>query len=410
LGCAGNPEYTDSVYMLVRQTLRIAFSLFSVICFTFPALAADSPKPGLPREFGGWTLSSPQEVSGAALASSLGDSLAVLVESGLINAHRGAYTRAASGTTSTMPAILYRFRDSNGSYGAYTFLRTPDMSASDLTEKCAISHDRILAVVGDLLLDLSHPGDASLAELKSLVMAIQKGTPPATYPTLWQYLPGVALERNSDHYLLGPAGLGREFPFKTGDWLGLSQGAEAETARYKMGRDNPTLLLAVYPTPQLARAKLQELVSNFGVKTFEESRPASGADSAATDTKSVAPAFYAERNGLMLAIVSGAHDARTARALIDRITYQTSVTWNEPSWEATEPPFLVMIVNILIGTLLLLLYAFIAGLVFAGFRLLVKRLAPGKFFDRDSEVELIQLGLGSKPIEAKDFLSLRPPD
>ena len=112
----------------------------------------------------------------------------------------------------------------------------------------------------------------------------------------------------------------------------------------------------------------------------------------------------------MVALVTGAHDARTARALIDRITYGTSVTWNEPSWEAKEPPFLVMIVNILIGTLLLLLYAFIAGLLFAGVRLIVKRVAPGRFFDRDEDVELLQLGLGSKPIEAKDFLSPRTPD
>jgi hypothetical protein len=118
--------------------------------------------------------------------------------------------------------------------------------------------------------------------------------------------------------------------------------------------------------------------------------------------------LYGERRGLMLTLIAGAHDAAAARFIFDRIGYETSVTWNEPSWEAKEPPFLVMIVNILIGTALLLLYAFIAGLIFAGVRLLVKRLVPGRVFDRDESVELIQLGLGSKPIEAKDFLSLRP--
>ena len=120
------------------------------------------------------------------------------------------------------------------------------------------------------------------------------------------------------------------------------------------------------------------------------------------------PPLYGERRGLMVMLVSGARDARTARALLDRVDYETAVTWNEPSWVAKEPPFLVMIVNILIATGLLLLYAFLAGLVFAVARLAVKRLAPGRFFDRDKDVELIQLGLGSKPIEAKDFLSLRP--
>ena len=111
----------------------------------------------------------------------------------------------------------------------------------------------------------------------------------------------------------------------------------------------------------------------------------------------------------MLTLLAGARDARSARTIFDRVDYQTSVTWNEPSWEAKEPPFLVMIVNIIIGTCLLLLYALIAGLIFAGIRLLVKWIAPGRFFDRDESVELLQLGIASKPIQAKDFLTLGPP-
>jgi hypothetical protein len=38
-----------------------------------------------------------------------------------------------------------------------------------------------------------------------------------------------------------------------------------------------------------------------------------------------------------------------------------------------------------------------------GVRLLVKKLLPGKIFDRPERMEIIQLGLSSKPIEAKDF-------
>jgi len=406
--------------MNVRRLSAAALALLAGFLLALPCRAADSPRPVLPRQFGSWTLTGAQEVASASLSSTLGEDFPVLVESGLTSAYRGSYQRSGAGASGTMPAVLFRFRDASGAYGAYTFLRTPDMYSSDLTEKCAIGHDRILAVAGNLLLDVSEPGAASLAELKMLVTEIQKQTQPGSYPTLWQYLPGTGLERNSDHYVLGPAGLSKVFPLKTGDWLGLGQGTEAESGRYHLGRDNPTLLLAVYPTPQLARLKLQELVSTFGAKTLDQSPP----DASGTQTTTLVPPpsanetvgapadppLYAERNGLMVAVVSGARDARTARTLIDRITYRTSVTWNEPSWEAKEPPFLVMIVNILIGTLLLLLYAFVAGLVFAGIRLLVKRLFPGRVFDRDTDVELIQLGLGSKPIEAKDFLSLRPRD
>jgi hypothetical protein len=199
------------------------------------------------------------------------------------------------------------------------------------------------------------------------------------------------------------------FPFAEGDWLGFAQGVEAESARYHLGHDTLTLLLAVYPTPQLARVKLQELQQRLGVKSAAD--PAgSGGIVVDLGKPGGVPALYAERRGLMITLLAGARDARVARTMFDRVQYETAVTWNEPSWEAKEPPFLVMIVNILIATCLLLLYAFIAGLLFAAVRLAVKWMAPGRFFDRDKDVEVIQLGLGSKPIEAKDFLSPRPRD
>jgi hypothetical protein len=390
--------------MFVRKIQGLAL-LLPAILFALPSLAASAQQPVLPERFGAWSLPERQEISGAGLSGALGENFPIFVESGLVSAERGAYSRSNDSAPSAIHAILYRFRDVNGAYAGYTFLRTADMSSTDLTEKSAVGRERILAVIGDLLLDLSGPGAASLSELKSLVSLIQQQTSPGSYPTLWQYLPGQGFERTSDHYLLGPAALDRVFPLEHGDWLGIGQGAEAESARYHLGRDSITLLIAVYPTPQLARVKLQELASKFSVQVLDIETPSAGVTASAGSSS-----LYGQRRGLMVALVSGAHDARTARTLLDRIGYETSVTWNEPSWEAKEPPFLVMIVNILIGTALMLLYALIAGLLFAGVRLLVKRMAPGRFFDRDEDVELIQLGLGSKPIEAKDFLSLRPPE
>jgi uncharacterized protein DUF6599 len=390
--------------MIVRQTKTLALAFLMGAVFSLPCSAADARQPVLPQRFGAWKLAGSQEISVAGLSAALGENFPILVESGLIGAQRGTFARTGAGPSS-MDATLYRFRDANGVYAAYTFLRTADMSSSDLTEKSAVSRERILAVIGGTLLDLSGPGAASLADLKALVTIIEQQMPRGIYPTLWQYLPGQGFERTSDHYLLGEAALGRVFPLDNSDWLGLAQGAEAESARYHIGNQTLTLLLAVYPTPQIARQKLEEFETRFGMKPVA---PQEGDPQAAAGPDSRSPIF-AERRGLMLTIVAGARDARAARALFDRVDYQTSVTWNEPSWEAKEPPFLVMIVNILIGTCLLLLYAFIAGLLFAGIRLLVKWIAPGRFFDRDESVELLQLGLGSKPIQAKDFLSLGPP-
>ncbi|HUK54244.1 MAG TPA: DUF6599 family protein [Candidatus Binatia bacterium] len=370
-----------------------------------PCRADDSHLPILPLRFGSWVLQTPQELASGDLAGPLGQNFAVLVESGLTGAERATYHHASGDPAVAMQATLLRMRDASGAYGAYTFLRTPDMDSSDLTEKSAIGRNRILAVVGNLLLDLSGPGAASLAELKSLVLLLGQQTSGGVYPTLWQFLPGAGFERTSDRYLLGPAGLAQaiSIPPGSGDWLGFAQGAEAEAARYHRGGEELTLLLAIYPTPQLARERMKELQKQLSVKSLD---PDAAVASETAREPSAGATLYAERRGLMILLVSGAHQAQTARALFDHVDYGTDVTWNQPSWTAKEPPFLSMIADILVATCLLVLYAFVAGLVFAGIRLLVKIWKPGQVFDRDQDVEVLQLGLGSKPIEAKDFLTI----
>jgi len=49
------------------------------------------------------------------------------------------------------------------------------------------------------------------------------------------------------------------------------------------------------------------------------------------------------------------------------------------------------------------IFAALAGLIFGVFRLVIKRLFPGKVFDRSNSVELLQLGLNSKEIKSDDF-------
>ena len=60
--------------------------------------------------------------------------------------------------------------------------------------------------------------------------------------------------------------------------------------------------------------------------------------------------------------------------------------------------------------LLIGVFAVIAGVAFGGVRLLVKRLLPGKVFDRDSQLQVLQLGLGSKPIQVQDFYGIAKPE
>jgi hypothetical protein len=43
------------------------------------------------------------------------------------------------------------------------------------------------------------------------------------------------------------------------------------------------------------------------------------------------------------------------------------------------------------------------GIAFGGVRVITKRLFPGKVFDRPEDIEVIQLGLSGKKIDASDM-------
>jgi hypothetical protein len=62
-----------------------------------------------------------------------------------------------------------------------------------------------------------------------------------------------------------------------------------------------------------------------------------------------------------------------------------------------------MVVGGIVGTGAICVFALIAGVAFGGVRLIVKRFFPCKVFDRGSHLQVLQLGLGSKPINSDDF-------
>src|ERR1700675_2536074 len=105
----------------------------------------------------------------------------------------------------------------------------------------------------------------------------------------------------------------------------------------------------------------------------------------------------------MLEIVSGAPTRALAESLLNQIQSGTQVTWNEPTFQFKEPTIEMMIVGSIIGTGVICGFAVIAGVAFGGFRLVMKRALPNKVFDRSSQIQVLQLGLSSKPINAEDF-------
>jgi hypothetical protein len=62
-----------------------------------------------------------------------------------------------------------------------------------------------------------------------------------------------------------------------------------------------------------------------------------------------------------------------------------------------------MIAKIFLYTGLFLGFATGVGIAFGGVRVVIKRLFPGKVFDRPKDIEVLQLGLSGKKIDASDM-------
>jgi len=387
-----------------------------------PLVVAGVSNGTLPDAFASWTARSAEiPIAPAAIAVNA----QVLQEYGLVAVSQRTYLNSAE----TLEVTLYRLKDPTGAYGFYSYMRTPEvhqtagtehmpdsvtvyrvksangtyglysqfrpgeLHRADITEHSSLSPTRALILQGSLVLDVEGKNlTAAIADLKALAEAVAPKSDEGPYPTLYGHLPQTGYVNSSDRYILGPAALREFFPVGEGDWLGFGNGVEAEVANYRINGQDMTLLIADFPTPQTAIKKMEEWANSFNVN---------GARNAADR-----PAVYVKRSLTIVGIVYHARSQADADAILNRVHAGTELTWNEPSFSFTDPNMGTVIVGIIYGTGILCMFALIAGLAFGGFRLAVKRLLPGRIFDRSAELDVLQLGLGSKPINSDDFYGL----
>jgi hypothetical protein len=348
-----------------------------------PAAAQDL----LPTEFAGWRAGEVQRARPEAFDQIAPADAIFLREYRALAAERRNYTKDAASINVT----LYRMRDPSAAYGAFTFFRTEEMAAADVTPYAASSRGRALAVVGNLLVDVTGKDVKTFTgDWKALVDALAPRADTSPFPPYSRYLPTEGLVRNSERYLIGPNALNRLIPLGYGDWIGFSDGAEVQMARYRRQGQDLTLLLVAYPTPQMAAGKLAE----FG-RWFNLNAERKGATSQ--------PVLFAQRKSSLVAIVAETKSREVAEALLKGVQYETQLTWNEPGRSATERGMAEYLVETFVGIGLLMVFAAVVGIGYGGIRVIIKYLLPGKVFDRAHSVEIIQLGLSSKPIKGEDF-------
>jgi hypothetical protein len=382
-----------------------ALMRLTVILFLATLVLAAPPASAqgiLPSSFAGWSgnvqagLAPPilqSGDSGAANAAALQE--AARREYGFVSGENADYKRGSE----EMRVNLYKMKDPSGAYGLYSYLRATDMPHADFTEHSSMSREHALVLIGNVVVEVAGRDLAKNgAALKTLVAAVAPHSESGLLPTIGDRIPTKGFIDRSDKYILGPSTLNQFFPLADGDWLGFSQGAEAETAKYRVNGHEVDFVIADFPTPQTAAKKLAELQKQFNINESKGVNDSRGAGSAKP--------LYAKRAMTLVAIVSGATTKKEADAILDQLESGTQITWNEPTFEFKEPGIGVMIVGAITGTGVICLFAIIAGLAFGGVRLVVKR-ATNRVFDRPDQVQVLQLGLSSKPINAEDFYGYR---
>ncbi len=244
-----------------------------------------------------------------------------------------------------------------------------------------------------MLLDVSAPAKQarpSDADLKQLADLLDKKADHTPYPFIGEHLPEKGRVRNSERYVIGPLSLAHFVPLGTDDWMGFDHSGETILAHYQVAGKDETLLITSYPTQQVAAAEFAGILRRF---VFD---PPGGVQPGQN-------VLFGKRVSSYIAVVAGAPSKQAANKVLDQVGYQSNVTWNEPKQTLTEPSINAMIVEAFLGTGAIMVFAVAAGIGFGGIRILVKIFLPNKIFDRDKQIEILQLGISSKPIKAKDF-------
>ena len=343
------------------------------------ALAAPASSIGfLPMEFAGWSLSGKAAMSqDAAKADPAFGSL--LKEYGFREMEQATYTRADR----VMKVKAARFADASGAFGAFSFYKQPEMAAENIGDQGASANGRVLFVRGNIVVDavLDRVTVMSAAELRDLAASLPLPTGTARdLPPVLGYLPKQAQRANSIRYFMGPVGLGNVPSPVSPELVDFARGAEVAMAQYSTSagsQDEATLVVISYPTPQIAAERAKAIDAALHTTSEAEN-----------------PASRVKRSGPLVAVVSGQVSNSDAKSLLDQVNYDADVTWNQNTFFSKRDNIGNLLVGVILLVAILMGFALVAGLLFGGFRLLMKRLFPDRLFDRSKDAEIISLKLG----------------
>jgi len=354
--------------------LAVAATGQNVTMVAPPAPAADGSL--LPTAFTGWEKAN-DSLRTADATQVDPQNAALLRETGVVAAERARYTRQDR----KLEIRAYRFPDATSAFAAYSGMKgTEPFAVEKFCAHSGSAGNRILMNCTDLVLDVRYDKITAMtpAEMRSLTrqLSVATGT-GALAPTAPLHMPRPGI--SNIRFALGPAGLPHTGTPLPAELVDFSKGAELVTGTIDYAEGPALITLIKYPTFALATDRQ---------KAFDEwakSRPAPAAGAPPST-------FYTKRIGPIVAVVTGGIAEAEARTLAERIPYDVTLSQNEPVYTAKDN-IGNLVVNILYLSFVVMGFAAVCGVAFGGFRVIMRRLFPGRYIDRPEANELIKLDL-----------------
>ncbi len=283
------------------------------------------------------------------------DHAGVWEEYGLTEAETAEY----KGSGKPFTIVAWRMKDSTGALAAWQWQRPADSVPLKGMRLAASFPHGVIAASGNYLLrfDGYRP---TASELQGFFadMPDRRGDPLPMLPT---YLSS-GIASNSERYVIGEKSLTEFVPGWTAQRAGIDLGAEAQVAQI----NRYTLAIFRYPTPHIARMKMEEFSKDSNLATH--------------------------RSGPLVAVLFDSDgpppDPKASESILKPIEYRAVITENEanPNNPIKDAAKMMLSIFALAGILLAICLG--AGVVFGGIRIFA-RSGKGRIGD---SIQVLHLG------------------
>ncbi len=244
-----------------------------------------------------------------------------------------------------------RYYDATGAFSAFSWLKPADGELSGYGKRAWQSSRGALIQFGNYLIEMT--GAVPEDEHVELMLAYLPRVRITVDPPLLKFIPKGEATPESERHILGPVALEKVAPEVPPSTVGFHFGTEAHYGRYPSSEGEMRMLLFGYPSPQMARAQIEEFHALDGV--------------------------IAKRDGPLIAVVIAPPSPDEAQRLLARIRYAAEVTGEyTPPRRHDNVGTLILDIMILSGILALLCIG--GGVLVAGVRILAGRVAPNSIF------------------------------